>query len=198
MPLFGPSDLLPHQPRRVLVAGTSGSGKSTLARGIADVLGIPYVELDSLFHGPQWTPRPQFVDDVQRFVRQPAWVTEYQYSAVRPLLLGAADTVVWLDYRRHFVMRRLVVRTVRRRMTGEQLWNGNYEPPLSTVFTDREHLLRWAWNSHGDLRRKMAAIMVGQHSSRLAIVRLRGQREVDRWRAGPLRHAAGLDEESVR
>jgi adenylate kinase family enzyme len=198
MPLFGPSDLLPHQPRRVLVAGTSGSGKSTLARGIADVLGIPYVELDSLFHGPQWTPRPQFVDDVQRFVRQPTWVTEYQYSAVRPLLLGAADTVVWLDYRRHFVMRRLVVRTVRRRMTGEQLWNGNYEPPLSTVFTDREHLLRWAWNSHGDLRRKMAAIMVGQHSSRLAIVRLRGQREVDRWRAGPLRHAAGLDEESVR
>jgi adenylate kinase family enzyme len=198
MPLFGPSDLLPHQPRRVLVAGSSGAGKSTLARGIADVLGIPYVELDSLFHGPQWTPRPQFLEDVRRFVRQPAWATEYQYSDARPLLLGAADTLVWLDYPRHFVMRRLVVRTVRRRATGAHLWNGNYEPPLSTVFTDPEHLLRWAWNSHDGLRRKMAAIMVGEHSSRLTIVRLRGQREVDRWRAGPLRHAAGLDEESVR
>ncbi|NUT51332.1 MAG: AAA family ATPase, partial [Saccharothrix sp.] len=51
---MGPADELPHPPRRVLVTGTSGSGKSTLARVVAEALGLSSVEMDSLFHGPQW------------------------------------------------------------------------------------------------------------------------------------------------
>ncbi|MFD9738876.1 AAA family ATPase [Umezawaea sp. NPDC059074] len=198
MPLLGPSDPLPHPPRRVVVAGSSGAGKSTLARAIAAALGLSYVEMDALYHGPQWTPRPEFAADVRNFVRGPAWVTEYQYNHVRPLLLAAADTLVWLDFPRHLVMRRLVVRTVRRRITRSHLWNGNYEPPLHTVFTDREHLWRWAWTSYGRTRHKMTTVLDGEHGARLVIVRLRGRKDVDRWRAGPLRHAAGLDEESLR
>lgn len=178
------------------MAGTAGAGKSTMADRIGRVLDLPYVELDALFHGPRWTPRPEFAAEVRRFARGPAWVTEYQYREVRPLLLGEADTVVWLDHPRHVVMRRLVLRTVRRRLRGQHLWNGNYEPPLRTVFTDRRHLWRWAWKSHASLRRKLAVMRDGEDGARLAIVRLCGQREVDRWRAGPLRHAAGLNEES--
>lgn len=179
------------------MAGTAGAGKSTMAGRIAAALGLPYVELDALFNGPGWTPRPEFAAEVRRFVREPTWVTEYQYREVRPLLLDEADTVVWLDHPRHVVMRRLVFRTVRRRLVGEHLWNGNHEPPLHTVFTDRRHLWRWAWKSHASLRRKLTGIRDGEHGARLAVVRLCGQREVDRWRAGPLRHAAGLDEESL-
>lgn len=198
MPLLGPSDPLPHPPRRVLVAGTSGSGKSTLAGAAAARLSLPYVELDSLFHGPQWTPRPEFLDDVRRFLRQPTWVTEWQYKDARPVLLEHADTLVWLDHPRRVVMRRLVLRTARRRLRREELWNGNSEPPLRTVFTDPEHLLRWAWKSHSRMRDKMAAILASEHAGRLVVVRLRGQREVDQWRAGPLRHATGAGEESRR
>ena len=64
VPLLGFTELLPRRPRRVLVAGTSGSGKSTLAARIADVLTVPHVEIDALFHGPDWTPRPSFEQDV--------------------------------------------------------------------------------------------------------------------------------------
>jgi adenylate kinase family enzyme len=39
----------------VLIAGTAGAGKSTLARRIAAALDIPHVEIDALFHGPQWS-----------------------------------------------------------------------------------------------------------------------------------------------
>src|SRR5512138_2189086 len=67
MPLLGAADPLPHVPRRVLVAGTSGSGKTTLAARVAAVLGAPHIEIDSLFHGPGWTKRPSFDDDVVRF-----------------------------------------------------------------------------------------------------------------------------------
>lgn len=41
--------------RRVNVKGTSGSGKSTFGRELARRLAVPYVELDALHHGPNWT-----------------------------------------------------------------------------------------------------------------------------------------------
>ncbi|MEU5696982.1 AAA family ATPase [Actinosynnema sp. NPDC020468] len=198
MPLLGPTDELPHSPRRVLVAGTSGAGKSTLSAGIADWLGLSYVEMDALFHGPQWTPRAEFDADVARLVKRPEWVTEWQYTSARPVLLAHADTLVWLDHPKHLVLRRVVVRTMVRRLRREELWNGNVEPPLHTVFTDPEHLLRWAWKSHGRTRARVESVLAGEHARRVAVVRLRGQREVDRWCAGPLRRASGRGEESVR
>jgi hypothetical protein len=81
--LVGPTDSLPHQPWRVAVASTSGSGKTTFAARMAAVLQAAHVEIDSLFHGPAWTPRPSFETDVPRFNAQPKWVTEWQYGSVR-------------------------------------------------------------------------------------------------------------------
>ena len=49
--MLSQSDPLPARPQRVVVAGVSGVGKSTLALRIADVLGLPYTEIDALFHG---------------------------------------------------------------------------------------------------------------------------------------------------
>src|SRR5829696_3668205 len=41
--------------RRVVVKGTSGAGKSTFAAAVARRLGVAYVELDALHHGPNWS-----------------------------------------------------------------------------------------------------------------------------------------------
>lgn len=198
MPLLGALDELPHAPRRVIVAGTSGAGKTTMARCVADVLDLPYVEMDSLYHGPQWSKRAEFESDVRDLVKRGSWVTEWQYTSARPLLLERADALVWLDHPKHTVLRRVAVRTALRRIRRQELWNGNTEPPLHTVFTDRQHLLRWAWRSHGRTRDRITEVLAGEHGRRLAVVRLRGQREVDQWRAGPLRRAAEHGEESVR
>ena len=62
--MLGCLDSLPFAPRRVLVAGVTGVGKSTLARRLSALWDLPYAELDALHHGPGWTVREEFADDV--------------------------------------------------------------------------------------------------------------------------------------
>jgi adenylate kinase family enzyme len=161
--LRGPLDQLPSTTRRILVTGASGAGKSTLRETISDTLGYPTVEIDSLYHGPDWSPRPAFAADVDHFTSGPSWVVEWQYRDVRELLLSRADTLIWLDHSRWTVIQRVVRRTVRRRIRRIELWNGNHEPPLRTIFTDRDHIIRWSWRTHR--KRRLEPLAVAQRDS---------------------------------
>jgi adenylate kinase family enzyme len=181
VPLLGGGDPLPFRPQRVLVAGTSGAGKTTLGRAVAEVLGYPYVELDSLHHGPGWTTRPEFEDDVARVAAGATWVSEWQYAAVRALLLDRADCLVWLDLPRRVVMARVVRRTLSRRFRRSVLWNGNVEPPLRTFLTDRDHIVRWAWRTHPRTRERIHATLAERPE--LTVVRLGTAAEVAGWAA---------------
>jgi len=182
VPLLGPADALPRRPRRVLVGGTSGSGKSTLARDVSRRLGLPYTEIDALHHGPGWTVRPTFHADVEALAAGRSWVTEYQYAVARPLLLARCDLVVHLLLPRSVVMRRVVRRTVTRSVRREELWNGNVEPPLRTILTDRDHIVRWAWRTHRRGPARVAEIAAQRPD--LPVVVLRSPAEVARWVAG--------------
>lgn len=186
--LLGAWDPLPGCPRRVLIAGTSGAGKTTLAARLSQVLGLRHVEIDSLFHGPGWTPRETFVAEVDAFSAQPDWVTEWQYGQVRALLAERADLLVWLDLSRARVMRQVVGRTVRRHWRRQVLWNGNVEPPLWTIFTDAEHIVRWAWTTHGKSAQRIEALR--EQRPDLDIVRLQNGHEVKLWLDGAVRDTA--------
>ncbi|MGO4256238.1 AAA family ATPase [Marmoricola sp. RAF53] len=181
--LLGPDDPLPQglRPRRVLVNGSSGGGKTTLAAALAVDLDLPHTEIDALFHGPGWVPRPEFLDDVAELAASPAWITEWQYSAAQPVLLPRCDLMVWLDTPRPVAMWRVIRRTVRRRLRREILWNGNIEGPLREVFTDPEHIIRWAWSSHPRAAQRVEAVLCDRPE--LPVVRLRPG-DVARWRAG--------------
>ncbi|HZJ09058.1 MAG TPA: hypothetical protein VFD39_05140 [Trueperaceae bacterium] len=178
MPQVAADSLLPFRPRRVLVAGTSGAGKTTLARRIAAILELPHSEIDALFHGPNWVPRPEFVSDVEAAIAAERWVTEWQYRLARPLLAERADTLVWLDYPRHLVMWRVIQRTVSRRAQRAVMWNGNVEGPLWRLFTDKTHIVRWAWDTHAKTPSRVRALLAGD--THLVVVRLRGPLEAER------------------
>ncbi len=188
MPLLGPDDALPVTAGRVLVAGASGAGKTRLAAAVAAARGLPHVELDALFHGPGWVPRPSFRSDVERLAAADHWVTEWQYDAVRDLLAARAELLVWLDLPRTVVVRQLVRRTVVRRLQRRELWNGNREAALRTFLTDPEHVVRWSWTTYAHTEPRVRAL----HEQRpeLPVVRLRSRREVDRWLTGPLVRAS--------
>jgi adenylate kinase family enzyme len=178
-------DELPIRPRRVLVAGVGGVGKSTFARRLGSVLGIPHTEIDSHFHGENWTPRPEFLDDVRAYTSEDAWITEWQYDAARPLLAQRAELLAWLDLPFRVTFGRVLRRTVRRRLRREVLWNGNVEPPLHTFFTSRDHILRWAIATRHKHRELIPAL--AETHPGLLVVRLRSSREAETWlsRIGP-------------
>lgn len=186
--LAGPVDLLPASTRRILITGASGAGKTTLRKTISDTLQAPTVEIDSLYHGPKWTPRPTFAADVDQFTSGPTWVVEWQYPEVKPLLLSRCDVLIWLDHSRWTVMRRVMYRTLRRRLFRHELWNGNYEPPLRTLLTDPGHIIRWSWRTYHERARE--ALAVAERLAGPIVVRLCGQSEVEAWLRGPLRALA--------
>lgn len=176
------TDALPARPRRVVVAGVSGVGKTTLARRIAEILEIPHTEIDALFHGPSWRPRPEFIDDVRALATGDAWVTEWQYAAARPMLEHHADLLVWLDLPFATVtLPRVIARTIRRRVRGERLWNGNVEPPLHTFFTQPDHIVRWSIATRGKYSDLISALR-----DDLVVVRITTPKDAERWMAGPL------------
>ncbi|MWB99969.1 AAA family ATPase [Agromyces seonyuensis] len=185
---LGPDDDLPGLPRRILVAGASGAGKTTLAERIAARTGIRHQEIDALFHGPGWVRRPEFEADVDAFTSGEAWVTEWQYDRVRERLAARADLFVWLDLPRATVLRRVTGRTISRRVRRSELWNGNREAPLRTIFTDPDHIIRWSWRTHPLLAEQVAAAAAANPET-LRIVRLRRPAEVERWLRGPFERA---------
>jgi adenylate kinase family enzyme len=168
----------------VTVNGTSGAGKSTLARRVGELLDLPYTEVDSLFHGPGWTPNPDFVEAVDAITSGPRWICEYQYDAARPMLRQRADLVVWLDLPTHMAMWRVTRRTVARRLRRQELWNGNREGPLRDVLTHPDHVVRYAWSTRHDAEERARGLLASL--PRLPVVHLRSTRQVRHWLRGPL------------
>lgn len=177
--LLGPDDPVGFLPHRIVINGASGAGKSTVARTLATRLDLPYTEIDSLYHGPGWTVRETFLDDVGAVAAGDRWVCEWQYDAARPLLLDRCDLMVWLDLPRRVTTWRVTRRTVRRRVRHERLWNGNLEGPLRRVFTDPEQIIRWAWSSHPAAAARIAGVQ--DRRPELPVVRLRSAAEIGRW-----------------
>jgi len=165
--------------RRILVKGGSGAGKSTLAQEIAEKLNLPYVELDALHHGPNWSAASaeeltarvlKAIDDSR------GWVVDGNYdSKLGTLIVDRADLVVWLDLALPTKLWRLARRTARRWLRREELWNGNRET-LPGVFYGRDALFSWAVSTHFRHRRDWPHRLAGR-----PLVRLRNAREVNNW-----------------
>jgi adenylate kinase family enzyme len=159
--------------QRISVVGNSGSGKTTVARRLAAAIGVPHLELDSVFHQPGWQPleTAEFRRVVAEFTAGPAWVVDGNYSSVQDIIWDLADTVVWVDPPRHTVMRRLAARTFRRMVTGAELWNGNRER-FRYLFNREESILIWAWTSHHKYRARYLAAQADSRNAHLEFIRV--------------------------
>ncbi len=167
--------------KRVNVKGSSGSGKSTFARELAAKLDLPYVELDALHHGPNWSePTPaEFRDRIRPIVDREAWVIDGNYEwKLGDLVMREADLVVWLDLPLALKLRRLWRRTRHRIRNDVELWSGNRESWKNALW-GRESLFVWSIRSHFRQRWTLAGQVPPAR-----LVRLRSSEEARRWLDG--------------
>lgn len=166
--------------QRVLVAGITGSGKTTFARELAARAGLPFHEMDALYHGPGWVPLDSFEADVDRISAGDSWVFDsHGYAQVRDLLWSRADTVVWLSYPRPVVMSRVLRRSFVRARHGQEIFNGNTE--TFRDWLDPEHPVQWAWTQYEARRQDLLARFADPAYAHVRKVRLSGPWAARRW-----------------
>jgi adenylate kinase family enzyme len=164
--------------RLCVIASASGNGKTNLARRAAAQMGVPFIELDALVHGPGWTEtsaeslRAQLIP----VLATDGWVIDGTYThKLGDLVLRAADQVVWLDLPIIIWMPRLLRRTGRRLITRQELWNGNRES-LRSILGGRDSLFVHALRTHFERRRDWPTELQA-----FSVVRLRSTEQISRW-----------------
>lgn len=174
---------------KLRIVGTSGAGKSRLAESAAHQLGLPRLELDAVFWDAHWTYRD--LDEARRIVGEfteahpGGWVIDGNWTSRLDGLLdpgtpGGADLIVWLDHSRTLVMTRILRRTLSRGIRRTELWHGNRERASTWLRWDPErNILRWAWTQHAVVGERMRE----RTAAGMPVLRLSGQRDVDRWLA---------------
>ena len=140
---------------RIVVIGPSGSGKTYLSSRLAELLGASHVEIDALWHGPNWENcgAEELHARVSAATAGDNWISDGTYhSIIGDLVLERAETVAWLDLPAGLVMWRLVRRSWVRKRAHVVLWNGNVEdawlnqirwliwPAFKRVFENRRDL----------------------------------------------------------
>ncbi len=102
------------------------------------------------------------------------------YSKVRDLVWGRADSLVWLDYSFPVTFVRLLRRTVARVRSGDELWKGNRERFVEQ-FLSQDSLLFWAIRTYPRYRATIPAALASEAHSHIRLVRLRAPRHAKRW-----------------
>lgn len=167
------------KPSKILVVGITNSGKTTTARRISAALDIPWIELDALFWGPNWTQKTteEFRDLFQAAAAGGKWVAcGNYYGRLHDLTWQQADMIVFLDLPKRTTLLRLIRRTLRRIIRRERLWHENRET-LRNTFFDKESLLIWWFK----VQRKGSEHTLSRIATapQAKLVRLRSTREVE-------------------
>jgi adenylate kinase family enzyme len=167
---------------RLLVVGSTGSGKSTFAGALAARIGAPHIEVDALNWDPGWNNLSQtdpetFRARVRKAIEPQAWTCDGNYSVARPLIVARATHMVWLDYPRSVIMRRVLRRSFVRAIQGDELWPGTGNREDFRRWLDKEHPIRWAWDTHAYRRTSLEALFADASTAGLVKHRLRYPRE---------------------
>ncbi|WP_372785952.1 hypothetical protein [Phenylobacterium sp.] len=163
---------------RVVVMGSTGSGKSTFARALAARIGAAHIEQDALNWDPGWTNLSQADPEtlrgrVRAAIAADNWTTCGNYSVVRAMIFERATHLVWLDYSRPLIMARVIRRSFLRAIAGDELWEGTGNREDVRRWLDKEHPIRWAWDTYAHRRKAYEALFADPANARLEMHRLR-------------------------
>ncbi len=166
------SDLL-----RVNVVGLSGSGKSTFARRLSEVLHQEYIEMDRLFHGPNWTElgEEEFRNRISKAISGEQWILDGNYhSKTQDLKWKRTTSIVWINTPFLRNIRQSTTRAFQRAWTKEELWpgTGNRETFRKTFFSSKSIIL-WALMNYRRIQRRYSALRHEASTEKTCFLELR-------------------------
>lgn len=177
-----PNEMRRRVPIRIVITGISGAGKTTLARAIAARLALPHIELDAINWQAGWRDLvrhdpPEFIRRVTDAVAAEEWVADGNYGLVRDVLWRRATHLVWLDYERPVIMRRVIVRSLSRVVIRTELWPGTGNREHWRFLLQASHPIRWAWSTWRRRRTETQEWLARSEMAHLVVLRLRHPRE---------------------
>ncbi|WP_028696283.1 ATPase AAA [Pseudomonas cremoricolorata] len=177
--------------QRVMIIGQPGSGKSTLARRLGQCTGLPVVHIDKIHWQPGWVERTpeektRLCHEVEAGER---WIFEGGHSTTWSNRLARADLLLWID--RGLALR--LYRVLRRTFSQRGSTRADLPENCPEQLRNLPPFLRYIWTSRHSARRKMQRL-AGSAPSHCQVVRLRSNRDVERFLASLAQHANGATE----
>ena len=164
--------LSPHQ--RINVIGTSGCGKSTFSKKLAEKLQLPYLEIDRIFWGPNWTEPPDdiFLKKLEDELNIDGWVLDGNYTRSTPIKWKNVQTVIWLDYSLWTVCTRAFKRAIGRAISQTEIWEGTGNRESFKKLLSKDSIVLWTLKTFYPNRKKYSACLQDKNYAYIQFIRL--------------------------
>lgn len=180
---------------RINIIGTSGSGKTTIGRRLAEILESPFIEMDAIFWGPNWSAPEdkEFFPRLEKALEGNSWVLDGGYSRTTPIKWARVEAVVWIDYNFPRTLYQAIIRATKRLITREELWPGTGNRESLRMLFSKDSIVLWTITSYRRKRRNIIKLMEASEYKHIKFHRLRSPRETEAFLT-----AVHLDPQSYR
>ena len=107
---------------KITIFGGPGTGKTRLADILSDMFNLPVYHLDAFQFESDWKPRPKDVRDAKilETVKKDSWIIEGVYTSTLEARIKAADLIIFLDFKTIDLVKGVVQRFLKAKMSGEK------------------------------------------------------------------------------
>ena len=177
--------------KRINVIGTSGSGKSQFSSRLATKLEIQYIEMDAIFWLPNWQhlELEDFIAVLKPLLEQESWVLDGNQSKTNSFKWQYVDTIVWLDYGFFRTFRQMLVRSVKRAYSKQEVWQGTgNKESFRRNFFSSDSVVLWMLHNYWKTKKKYAKLFSNPPAPEIKYVRITSPKQAEEF----LANAAGI------
>jgi len=164
---------------RINVIGTSGSGKTTFGRELARILQIPFIELDAIYWGPDWSEPDdsELLTKLSTALSSDKWVLDGNYSRTTDIKWERVETVIWLDFSFHRTVIQAIKRALSRVISQEEIWpdTGNRES-LKMLFS-KDSIVLWTIETYSRRKKKILSYISSEQYRSIIFHRIQSPKQ---------------------
>ena len=164
---------------RINVIGTSGSGKTTFGRELASALQIPFIELDAIFWGPDWSEPEdsELFSKLSNALASDHWVLDGNYSRTLEIKWKRVDSVIWLDFSFPRTVSQAVKQALSRIISQEELWPGTGNRESLKKLFSRDSIVLWTIQTYTRRKKKILGYISSEQYQSIIFHRIKSPKQ---------------------